>query len=199
VNGSLTSSARIRPGSSSSPGKITITGDYIETDRAVIPIDLAGTSTGIGFSQLFIGGTARIQGTLQIRRLDPFFPPLPGSYTFLQAGAVLGQFSTLDPDPSALGLRLSYTPAAVTLIAIEPPMSSTIGFENGKGNPNTLLLQWTEAAGPWTLQYALTLDPSGSPLWSDIPAQSYRTNGGTISYTESLEKAGQRFFRLHKP
>jgi len=98
INGNLTNTnnGRVSPGSAGSPGMLTVTGDYTQTQYAALMIQLAGANAG-EFSVLNVLGTANLSdrvggccGELKVVLLDGFLPTVDESFTFLTAGFVHG-------------------------------------------------------------------------------------------------------------
>ncbi|WP_414521368.1 Calx-beta domain-containing protein, partial [Umezakia ovalisporum] len=64
-------------------GKITILGNYTETDDAQIHIQIGGEDRGTEFDAIDISGTANFDGTIHISLLDDFIPVLGDSFTII--------------------------------------------------------------------------------------------------------------------
>jgi hypothetical protein len=84
----------VAPGTS--PGILTIDGDYTQSAGATLKADIAGTTVGTGYDRLAVGGTATLDGTLAIVNDPAFDPALSDAFVVLTAaGGRLGQFSAL--------------------------------------------------------------------------------------------------------
>jgi len=84
IDGSVTNSAggTVAPGNS--PGTLTIAGDYTQEDSR-LSIDIAGLASGAQHDLLTVGGTATLQGELEISLLDGYVPSLGDSFDILTA------------------------------------------------------------------------------------------------------------------
>src|SRR5262249_13146351 len=92
ISGNVTNSATISPGSS--PGILTINGDYTQTASGVLNIEIGGTNAAKPhFDQLIISGKATLKGTLNISLINGFTPALGDSFQFMTYGSRSGDFS----------------------------------------------------------------------------------------------------------
>ena len=81
----------VRPGSS--PGTLTVLGDYAQGASGVLETEVAGTAPGTQFDVLAVGGTASLGGTLAILS-SGFTPALADTFRILTAGARTGQWAS---------------------------------------------------------------------------------------------------------
>lgn len=81
----------VAPGSS--PGTLTIDGDYDQIDDGTLEMELAGTDDG-AFDVLEATGTATLDGELQVELIGGFEPEVGDTFEILTADAVTGTFST---------------------------------------------------------------------------------------------------------
>ena len=58
--------ATVTPGSSSSPGTLTISGNYTQTSAGTLSVDVAGTTAGSGYGQLVVTGSVSLAGALTL-------------------------------------------------------------------------------------------------------------------------------------
>jgi fibronectin-binding autotransporter adhesin len=120
----------VHPGSS--PGLLTIAGNYAQAPAGTLAVDVAGTTPGSGYSRLAVTGNASLGGTLDVT--NSFVPPVGQALLVLTTGGTrTGTFSSLavHGDP---GYDLQYNPANVTLIAQavpEPPAPPSGGGSSG--------------------------------------------------------------------
>ncbi len=92
VSGSLSNGGTVIPGNStSSPGTLTVTGNYTQTSAGSLSVDLAGTVAGTGYSQLVVAGTAALAGGLMIA--VNYTPQSGDSYEIINAPALTGAFN----------------------------------------------------------------------------------------------------------
>jgi hypothetical protein len=93
ITGSVSNNAAI--GTGSSPGLLTISGNYTEGGNAHLAIKLGGTSAGTNYDQLSIGGNAALAGTLDVSYWNGFTPPAGSFYTVLACNARTSFFSAV--------------------------------------------------------------------------------------------------------
>lgn len=96
VAGDVENGGRVGPGTS--PGTLTIDGDYDQTDDGTLEIELAGTDAG-DFDVLAVTGDASLDGDLQVLLTDGFTPEVGDTFEILTGDSVTGTFATEDlPD-----------------------------------------------------------------------------------------------------
>lgn len=81
--------------SSSSTGKLMVTGGYTQTAAGALDADIAGTNSG-QFSQLNVKGTASLHGTLNIKLLNGYVPVVGATFQVLRALHMNGSFATVN-------------------------------------------------------------------------------------------------------
>jgi hypothetical protein len=84
----------VRPGSS--PGIMTIGGDFTQDAGGNLETEIAGASPGSGYDRLAVAGTATLGGTLAIVTPDPFDPPLSSTYDVLTTASRVGTFDAIN-------------------------------------------------------------------------------------------------------
>lgn len=86
----FTNSGTVGPGTS--PGALTIAGNFTQTAAGHLQIELGGTTQGTTYDLLRVTGLANLGGTLDVT-LVPGFVPLPGTtFDFMTYGASVGDF-----------------------------------------------------------------------------------------------------------
>jgi hypothetical protein len=86
-------SGALIPGTS--PGILTINGNYTQGAAASLDIEVAGTNpTTPDFDQLVITGDATLDGTLNVTVLNDFLPSKGEVFRFLTAAQIVGDFQT---------------------------------------------------------------------------------------------------------
>ena len=126
--------ATIQPGSSA--GTLAISGNYTQGVSGSLSIEVGGTGQGTDHDLLSIGGTASLNGALQLARIDDFVPQSTDVFTFLTAGTVSGAFSAISGTDATGGLFFNPTYAAnnVSLVQINgTPSISTSSFTYDQG------------------------------------------------------------------
>jgi hypothetical protein len=88
----------IAPGPEGDAGLLTIMGDYDQGASAHLEIHLGGYAGGTEFDRLALTppATAALDGTLDVTLVDGFVPSIGDEFTFLKAGSVTGDFTTVD-------------------------------------------------------------------------------------------------------
>ncbi|HXP35134.1 MAG TPA: autotransporter domain-containing protein [Chthoniobacterales bacterium] len=86
----------VSPGDSG-PGTFHITGTYIQSSTGTLRIEIGGLAQGTQSDLLAVGGSASLNGTLQLIRINNF-RPLPGDRVTIitDQGGHTGMFSNLD-------------------------------------------------------------------------------------------------------
>jgi len=113
IRGTLRSAGLLRIGvPASDPDIATLTGDLELFVNSAIQIDIDGLQPGSGHDQLIVGGTAELDGALEIAS-GLFFSLEPtDGFGLIAADAVTGTFSSVSGDE---GLPVTYEPTRVFL------------------------------------------------------------------------------------
>jgi hypothetical protein len=111
ITGSISNNATVSPGAS--PGLLTITGNYTEGPNSHLQIELGGTSAGVTYDQLAVGGAAKVAGALNVSYWNGFIPALGNVFTTLVCNARSGVFSLVQAPTNTLGTI--YTAKSVLL------------------------------------------------------------------------------------
>lgn len=91
--GNVNNSGVMKPGSS--PGTLSITGDYFQDSAGWLQIEMGGYAQGIDYDYLDIGGNAILSGGLEIDLFASFDPLADSIFTILHAdGDLRGTFSS---------------------------------------------------------------------------------------------------------
>ena len=94
VSGNVTNtSGTVRPGTS--PGTLTVTGNYAQGAAGVLVVDVAGTARGTQYDHLSVGGAAALDGTLAVVQAGGFTPQPTDAFAFLTSASRTGTFATL--------------------------------------------------------------------------------------------------------
>jgi len=120
--GDVINQGTVAPGSS--PGTLTIAGNFTQTGTGDLQIEVASMSV---FDQLVVTGTATLGGTLDVQSYDGFQFAYGQQFSFLQAGRITGSFDSITmPDPGIFRGRflsdgttgtLLVAPTSYTLVA----------------------------------------------------------------------------------
>ncbi len=168
IQADLTNAGTLRPGSS--PGTITIGGDFTQLPAGILEIELGGTEPGVSHDQLVINGTADLDGSLTVHLIDPFIPSLNDNFTIVTYGSHSGRFNNLDLPAltPGLGWKIEYNNQSIVLVVVQTAsLSGTVTYIGDKGfNPVTI---------------GLFADPNGPPIQS----VNVSSTTGTYPYTFS--------------
>jgi hypothetical protein len=97
----VNTSGVVEPGTS--PGDLTINGDYSQSASGALAIDLAGTTLGSDYDRLLVSGHAALAGTLDVS-LVSFVPQLNDQFDILNWSTQSGTFGMLDLPSLTTGL-----------------------------------------------------------------------------------------------
>jgi hypothetical protein len=102
----LTNNGNVSPGSS--PGDLTILGDYTQTPSGVLTIEVAGTNPGTDYDVLNVTGNATLGGTLNIVPITGYQPPPQQNYDVVTYNSHSGNFDSVNSGYTASPQRSSY-------------------------------------------------------------------------------------------
>jgi outer membrane autotransporter protein len=128
VDGSVANNGTVRPGGSI--GTLTITGDYTQTASGTLFIDVSPTAA----SQLNVGGTATLGGTLNVLYGPGTYSAT--SYRIINAASTTGRFASVvsnAPANLAQSVQSLADGSELTLAAATDPGGSTADGEGGGG------------------------------------------------------------------
>lgn len=119
LNGDLNNGGEVSPGTS--PGLITITGDYTQTASGSLTIEIGGITPETEYDQLIITDSAILAGTLDVNLYADFVPSLGESFTILTYGSHTGAFGieNLPLLPVGLEWEIEYGDTEVILTVRE--------------------------------------------------------------------------------
>jgi hypothetical protein len=126
--GGTGSAPTIFAGDSGKAGLLAITGGYTQLSTGTMNSFIGGTTVGTKYSQLQVGGTATLAGTLTVTQAFGFTPTIGSTFTVLTAGRVTGTFSnsTIAINPSE-HFNVSYTATGVILTVASGAASHPTG------------------------------------------------------------------------
>jgi hypothetical protein len=115
VSGVSNSGGEVMPGTSA--GRLTMAGDFAQSNGGTLVIEIGGTAAGTEHDQLAVTGDARLGGELRVSLIDGFAPEVGDQFTVLTAGGMVsGTFVQGDQvQVGDRGFRVEYTARAVTL------------------------------------------------------------------------------------
>jgi hypothetical protein len=178
-----------------SPGKLTITGNYVQGSGGAIKVELAGTTPGTGFDQVAVGGSAQLAGTLNASLYGGFYPAPNATFIYLTAASRSGTFSTFNYPSNVVGLtnELTATTATIRVINTLPvitPVGDRTNDEMVAFNVTALAddydtpkqtLTWSLVSGP----PGLNISSGGAISWTSAEDQGPNTNTVTIRVTDN--------------
>jgi hypothetical protein len=123
VNGDLMNGGVVSPGGDGTTGILTVTGNYLQTAASVLNIDLGGVNAGTQYDQVQIGGTAILDGTLNVALIGGYVPQVGDSFLILTFSSVAGTFATVNGLDLGNGLYLdpAYGDTGLTLVTMLQP------------------------------------------------------------------------------
>jgi hypothetical protein len=115
INGPVTNGGQVSPGSS--PGILTINGDYTQSPTGRLNIEIAGLVAGSDYDRLRVIGTASLNGTLAITTQNGYVPNIGDTFQVLIATTRTGAFPSVLGDLIGSDRRYvpAYNPGDVTL------------------------------------------------------------------------------------
>ncbi|MGH9262049.1 MAG: autotransporter outer membrane beta-barrel domain-containing protein, partial [Acidimicrobiales bacterium] len=106
----LTVAGQVRPGSS--PGVLTVAGNYPVLTSAVTSIELGGLVAGAEYDRLTVTGTASVSGRLDVILIGAFAPRTGDVFLIVTAGSLGGAFAIGSLPP---GAQVSYGTTGVEI------------------------------------------------------------------------------------
>lgn len=113
----------IRPGTS--PGILTINGDFTQTTGGTLELEIGGTAE-TAFDQLHITGTATLGGTLEAELINGYVPTYGNTFAVLQFGSHVGDFGSYVGLAPVLKSQVSDTD--ITLISTQFALGSMASY-----------------------------------------------------------------------
>jgi hypothetical protein len=137
----LNNTSTVEPGSS--PGLLTVAGNYTQGDAA-LNIEIGGTTPGTEYDRLAVTGTATISGTLNATEINGYDPQSLTSIDIITAGAISGTFSQANLPPS---WSVQYASNKVSLVKFFEYVYYRDSDNDDYGNPADFI-QSIEATAP---------------------------------------------------
>jgi len=118
LSSNLVNGGTVSPGSS--PGIITVDGNYTQEAGGVLEIELGGDVAGTGYDQLQVTGAATLVGTLDVSLYDGFVPSNGDQFLILDAASLSGTFTTINLPTLTNGLewQTEYTETGFSISAV---------------------------------------------------------------------------------
>ena len=90
VEGNVVSAGTVAPGSS--PGKLTINGDYTQSRDGSLQIEIGGVTEGDQYDALNVTGLAIVSGALNVSLVNGFHPAAGQQFDIFDWGSITGSF-----------------------------------------------------------------------------------------------------------
>jgi autotransporter-associated beta strand protein len=122
IDANVTNAGTLAVGGAGGTGTLTINGNYTQLSSGALNIGLGDPSL---YDQLFVSGTAVLDGTLNVALVNGFVPVDQETFQVLTFASSSGTFAAVNGLNPGNGVTLAvvYDPADVTLIAQVTPMS----------------------------------------------------------------------------
>ncbi len=119
IDSSVTNRGVVAPGSS--PGVLSVTGDYTQSSTGKLTIEIASASS---FDRMLIGSQASLGGTLQLTLLAGFVPACGSGFDILDWGSRSGTFVSVQLPALSGSLAWSttrlYTDGIISVVSVLP-------------------------------------------------------------------------------
>lgn len=172
INGDLLNNGTVSAGAS--PGTIVVAGNFTQGPAGTLVVEFESPAS---FDRLIVGGTADLDGTLELVTLNGYNPVGEAFTIITAAGGVNGTFATVvaPATPAAIARTVNYGPNDVTVTYTQIPFSTFADTPNqgaiGDGALNnpaiTDVLNTLHLAGQFPTALN-ALSPQGYQVWSDI-------------------------------
>jgi hypothetical protein len=119
ISGNLTNAGTVSPGTS--PGIITVDGDYTQESDGVLKIELGGDAAGTGYDQLQVTGAASLDGTLNVSLINGLIPSKGDTFIIITSTSLTGAFSTLSLPilSNGLGWKTEYNATGFSIQVVD--------------------------------------------------------------------------------
>jgi hypothetical protein len=186
ISAFVTNGGQISPGTS--PGTLTISGNYAQSAAGVLNIEVGGLAAGSQFDRLIVTGTATLNGAIQVGLINGFVPSAGNSFQAMTFASRSGNFTRLNGSTINANLALTGTTTNTnyTLTAATAPFLQwqTNQFGANAGNP----LIAGPGADPdgdsivnW-LEYGLGLNPNQRDV-TKLPTAGVQKQGSNAYLT----------------
>jgi hypothetical protein len=182
LSGDLNNAGTVLPGSASAAGTLSVTGKYTQTVGGTLAINVGGATPGSGFSQLAVGGSATLAGTLSLNPINGFTAALGNTFTVVtfqsgSGGFVIG--GTLAPGS---GNHFSTTLGATSFTVAVALSARAIGaaVEIRRVGPTLTRFVKVFYADNGALKIRIR-SPFQSPAFSRIRAVAFDSNGDGVA------------------
>ena len=204
VSSSLINNGAINPGGVGQAGSITVSGNFTQLPNAVLNIDIGGTTAGTTFDQLVITGSATLDGTVNLSRINGYVPTAGTTIPFLTYGSLSGSFATVADTNlgDSVGYGASSATVTLNLPITTPPQVTAINPPNGVSrgqNLGSVQIDFSKGLNPATLIAAnFTLQDGNGNTY--VPTNIQLSNGNSqVQLTYNPLPSGRYTLTLNAP
>jgi hypothetical protein len=119
-------------------GKMTVNGNYTQTAKGVLSMEIGGGPNSANYDQLVVNGSARIGGILRLRLRNGFIPAASAQFTIVASQSIIDGSFTNVPN----GARLQTTDGAGSFVVTyrvlnDAALSQNVTLSNFKPAPKS--------------------------------------------------------------
>lgn len=195
----------VLPGTS--PGTLTIDGNYTQGAAGILEIQIAGTTPAMTYDQLIVTGDVRLGGTLRLIFLDGFAPKEGDMFELTQAkGTVSGSFASIEVVNLESGFDFSTNLDAkgvFRMTALTDGVFNDARFDKAVVRNSDDPLQEPDRiefrfSGTQQAGYMVETRKSLSPQdqWVETEIEVIDDEDGYFFEVEVIPSAGQHYYRL---
>jgi fibronectin-binding autotransporter adhesin len=178
ITGDLISDAVVTPGTS--PGTLSVTGDYIQNASGSLQVDIAGPDIS-DVDRVNVGGNASLDGRLVVNQVGGYHAPRGQAYPVITSVSRSGSFATIVQPTDFPFYDVTYGSGAPALVLVANGVSignATVA-EGAAGTPAvaTFTIAMGQAA-PATASVAWATHDGTAAAGSD-----YTAGSGTVTFT----------------
>lgn len=182
-----------------SPGILTVSGNYTQGDTAALDIELGGIVVGADYDRLVVTGNAHLGGHLNVNFINGFAPQIGNQFEVLFFVSRSGDFSNINLPDIGIGkaFEVSYTSNTLRLSVVaagsranlklwlEGPYSSYGGgiMQSGLSANGLLPLSQPFGGAPWNYSGAESVPeiPDGTVDWVLVELRSDSTASSKVA------------------
>jgi len=141
LSSNLVNGGTVSPGSS--PGIITVDGNYTQESGGILEIELGGDQAGTGYDQLQVTGAATLAGTLDVSLIDGFIPSNGDVFEIITANTLSDTFTTINLPTLTNGLewQTEYTATGFSISAVGAgTISGNVTYSGNISDPHDIIV-----------------------------------------------------------
>jgi hypothetical protein len=182
LSGDLNNAGTVLPGSASAAGTLSVTGKYTQTAGGTLAINVGGTTPGSGFSQLAVGGSATLAGTLSLNAINGFTAALGNTFTVVTFQSASGGFvigGTLAPGSgNHFSTTLGATSFTVAVALTARAIGAAVEIRQVGPTPTRFVKVFFADNGALKIRFR---SPFQSPAFSRIRAVAFDSSGDGVA------------------